>query len=199
MTDARVTAARAPGRPRSAEADRAILDAALDAFIEHGYEGMSVEAVAERAGVGKTTIYRRWPSKQDLVVAAMDTLLEDVHPTSTGDTEADLVTLVGRAHDFITRTKAGEVLPRMIGELAAGTPLGRAYFEKVMRPRLGELGGIFKDGKARGELRPDVDVNLALAAIIGSMMFLRMTGTLPKAKGTLPSRLIAQLMEGLRP
>src|SRR5205085_1795776 len=112
---------------------------------------------------------------------------------------ADLVTLVGRAHDFITKTRAGEVLPRMIGELAAGTPLGRAYFEKVMQPRLGELGGIFKDGKAKGELRPDLDVNLAMAAIIGSMMFLRMTGTLPRTKGTLPARLIAQLMDGLRP
>ncbi|MEW6475324.1 MAG: TetR/AcrR family transcriptional regulator [Actinomycetota bacterium] len=191
-------AARTPGRPRSAQAEQAILDAALAAFIEHGYEGMSVEAVAERAGVGKTTIYRRWPSKQELVVAALDTLLEDVHPTATGDTEADLVALVGRAHDFITRTKAGEVLPRMIGELAAGTPLGRAYFDKVMRPRLGELAALFEDARARGELRSDLDVDLALAAIIGSMMFLRVTRTLPKTKGTLPDRLIGQLLDGLR-
>ena len=63
MTDLTGRAARAPGRPRSAEADRAILEAALDAFVENGYEGMSVEAVAERAGGGKTTIYRRWPSR----------------------------------------------------------------------------------------------------------------------------------------
>jgi AcrR family transcriptional regulator len=191
-------AARTPGRPRSAEAEKAILDAALAAFIEHGYKGMSVEAVAELAGVGKTTIYRRWPSKQELVVAALDTLLEDLHPTVTGDTEADLVTVVGRAHDFITRTKAGEVLPRMIGEVAAGTPLGRAYFDKVMRPRLGELARILEDGKARGELRSDVDVDLALAAVIGSMMFLRLSRMLPKTKGTLPDRLIAQLLDGLR-
>src|SRR5256885_16606077 len=146
---------------------------------------MSVGAVAEGAGVGKTTFYRRWPSKQELVVAALDTLLEAMHPVATGDTEADLVALVGRAQHFVTRTRAGEVLPRMIGEVAAGTPLGRAYFEKVMQPRLGELAGIFEDARARGELRPDVDVDLALAAVIGSMMFLRLTNTMPRAPGTL--------------
>jgi AcrR family transcriptional regulator len=190
--------ADSPGRPRSAEADRAILESALDAFVENGFEGMSVEAVAERAGVGKTTIYRRWSSKQELVVAALDTLLEEMHPVATGDTEADLVALVGRVQHFVTRTRAGEVLPRMIGEVAAGTPLGRAYFEKVMQPRLGQLAGIFEDARARGELRPDVDVDLALAAVIGSMMFLRLTRTMPRARGTLPDRLVAQLLDGLR-
>ena len=199
MTNVTKPAGRNAGRPRSAEADRAILDAALATFIEHGYQGMSVEAVAERAGVGKTTIYRRWPSKQDLVVAAMDTLFEEFHPTATGDTEADLVALVSRAHDFITRTKAGEVLPRMIPELAAGSPLGQAYLDKVMRPRFGELRGLFDDAKARAEVRPDLDVDLAIATIIGAMMFLRVTRSIPKAKGTLPARLIGQLMDGMRP
>jgi AcrR family transcriptional regulator len=63
--------ARRPGRPRSAKAHRAILDAALALLVEQGYHGLSMEAVAARAGVGKTTIYRRWPSKQEIVIEAI--------------------------------------------------------------------------------------------------------------------------------
>ena len=63
-----------PGRPRSEEADRAIIDAALDLFAESGAGGLCIEAVAARAGVGKSTIYRRWPGKEDLLVDALATL-----------------------------------------------------------------------------------------------------------------------------
>ena len=67
--------ARAPGRPRSAQAHRAILDATIELFVESGYEGLSIEGVAARAGVGKTTIYRRWSSKEDLIVDAIGELI----------------------------------------------------------------------------------------------------------------------------
>lgn len=193
------TVKRVPGRPRSARAHRAILDAALDSFIENGYEGMSIESVAERAGVGKTTIYRRWPSKKELIVAAMDTLFEQFHPSATGDLRADLVSNVGRVHHFIMKTKAGEALPRMVWEVASGTPLGHAYFEKVMKPRFGWLLESLAAAKERGELRPDLDVDLALASVVGSMMFLRLTRTMPKRKGDLPERLVTQLIEGMQP
>jgi AcrR family transcriptional regulator len=189
---------RVPGRPRDARADRAILDAALQSFIIDGYEGMSMEGVAARAGVGKTTIYRRWPSKKELIVAAMDTLFEDLRVPETGDVRADLSSIVRQAHRFITETKAGEVLPRMIVELASGTPLGRTYFEKVMRPRLQVIVGALDAAKERGELRADLDDHLALASIIGTMMFLRVTRTLPKTKGDLPDRLVTQLIEGMQ-
>src|SRR6266702_1128101 len=62
---------RRPGRPRSEEADRAIIDAALCVFAEHGVEGLCIEKVAAKAGVGKATIYRRWPGKEDLLLDAM--------------------------------------------------------------------------------------------------------------------------------
>jgi AcrR family transcriptional regulator len=189
---------RPPGRPRDPEADRAILDAALQCFIDDGYEGMSIESVAARAGVGKTTIYRRWPSKRELIVAAIETLFGDLRVPDTGDVRADLTSLMHHAHVFLTKTKAGEVLPRMVAELAAGTPLGRTYLEKVMRPRLQGIVEALEAAKRRGELRADLDDHLALASIIGSMMFLRITRTLPKTKGDLPDRLITQLIEGMR-
>jgi AcrR family transcriptional regulator len=198
MSNNAESSSRVPGRPRDARADRAILDAALQSFIDEGYEGMSMEGVAARAGVGKTTIYRRWPSKKELIVAAMDTLFEDLRLPETGDVRADLTSIVHQAHRFITETKAGEVLPRMVVELASGTPLGRTYFEKVMAPRLQAIVGALEAAKERGELRTDLDDHLALASIIGSMMFLRVTRTLPQTKGDLPDRLVTQLIEGMR-
>jgi AcrR family transcriptional regulator len=189
-------ALRPPGRPRDSRADQAILDAALQSFIDEGYEGMSVENVAARAGVGKTTIYRRWPSKKELIIAAVDGLFEHLHVPDTGDVRADLLFVVEQAHRFLTETKAGEVLPRMVGEVASGTPLGRAYFDKVMRPRLQAIVGALEAAKARGELRADLDDHLALASVIGSMMFLRLTRTLPESKG-FAERLVSQLIEGM--
>lgn len=197
MTDGPETSTRPPGRPRDARADRAILDAALQSFVDDGYEGMSVESVAARAGVGKTTIYRRWSSKKELIIAAIDSLFEDLHLPDSGDVRADLVFMVQQAHRFLTRTKAGEVLPRMVGEVASRTPLGQAYFEKVMRPRFQPIVAALQAAKARGQLRGDLDDHLALASIIGSMMFLRLTRTLPESSD-FADRLVAQLIEGMQ-
>jgi AcrR family transcriptional regulator len=189
---------RPPGRPRSVEADRLILSAALEAFIQEGYAGMSMEGVAARAGVGKTTIYRRWPSKQELLVAAIETLFEEFRVVDTGDLRADLTSIARQAQHFLTETKAGEVLPRMVVEVTGGTQLGRAYFEKVMMPRLQAARAVLEGAMSRGELRRDLDVQLALAAMVGSLMFLRITHTLPGDPAVLAEKLVGQLMEGLR-
>jgi AcrR family transcriptional regulator len=199
MTAKAETPTRSPGRPRDVRADRAILDAALDSFIEDGYEGMSIESIAGRAGVAKTTIYRRWPSKKELVIGAIDTLFEEFPSNDTGDVQEDLTALVRKAHRFVSETKGGEALPRMFGEIAFSTALGRAYFERIMKPRRDALAKTLEAAKERGDLRADVDVDLAIASIIGSMMFLRVTRALSDQKGDLADRLVAQLMSGLAP
>jgi hypothetical protein len=86
----------------------------------------------------------------------------------------------------------------MVVELASGTPLGRIYFEKVMGPRLKAIVGALEAAKERGQLRADLDDHVALASIIGTMMFLRVTRTLPQTKGDLPDRLVTQLIEGMQ-
>lgn len=193
--------ARPPGRPRSARADRAILEAAIDAFIEEGFEGMTMEGVAARAGVGKTTVYRRWPCKDDMLLAAIESLLEDFHVDDTGDVRADLTAVARRAHRFITETKAGEVLPRMVVQVITGTPLGRAYSEKIMAPRAEAARRVIEAAKGRGELRPDLDAGLVVAALVGSLIFLRITSALPgagdHAGDDMAERLVGQLLDGI--
>lgn len=188
---------RPPGRPRSARADRAILDAALDAFIEEGFQGMSMEGIAAQAGVGKTTVYRRWPCKEDVLLAAIESLLEDFRLADTGDARVDLTAAARQAHHFLTETKAGEVLPRMVVEVTTGTPLGRAYSEKILGPRLHAARKVIRAAKDRGELRGDLDDQLAVAALMGSLMFLRITSALPGAGEDLAERLVGQLLDGM--
>ena len=85
--DTETAEARGPGRPRDPAADRAILQATIELLGEEGYEGLSIEAVAARAGVGKTTVYRRWPSKEPLVVDAIKRYKSPEDPQPPRDDE----------------------------------------------------------------------------------------------------------------
>ncbi len=189
---------RAPGRPRDARVNRSILDASLDLFLEDGFDAMSIESVAERAGVGKTTIYRRWQSKEELVVATIDSLYEGMDVPDTGDVRADLTSVVKHMHGLIQNTKAGQALPRMAGEVARGTPLGHAYMKNVMAPRLGAAGDALQRAKDRGDLQEDLDVQIAVASIIGPMMFLVLTGRIVNFGDNLAERLVDQAIDGMK-
>ena len=171
---------RSPGRPRSARAHRAILDAAIDLFAEQGYQAMSIEVIAARAGVGKTTVYRRWPSKEDLIVDAIDELILEVHPPDTGSLRDDLIELLVQLQGALTTSRAGAVFPRMAAEVAAGSPLGRKYLDRVVGPRLGMLEGVLRRGIERGELPQDVDVDVVRSMLIGPLITWKLIGRLQR-------------------
>src|SRR5438552_17303325 len=85
---------RAPGRPRSERAEKAIIDATLDLLVEEaGVAGLSIEAIAGRAGVGKTTIYRRWPNKEALIIDALASLKRPLPPVPGRSVREDLVVM----------------------------------------------------------------------------------------------------------
>jgi AcrR family transcriptional regulator len=192
------TPKRPRGRPRHPDLDRAILEATLDAFIQDGYEGMSVDDVAERAGVAKATVYRRWPSKQELLIAAGQHLYEEhVHFPDSGELRTDLVTLLRVVRHMATHTKAGQAMPRMVREVAAGTSLGRAFQEQVLLPRFRLAKQILARAQQRGELRQDQDLDLAVASLVGTVIFLHLLGWLPDMPPDLPERLVAQLLDGI--
>ena len=166
---------RAPGRPRSEEAHRAILNAAIDLFIEQGYEAMSIEGVAARAGVGKTTIYRRWTSKEDLLVAAMNEVVFDVEINDTGILRQDLIRVATNIQTVFASSRAGAVFARMVPHMAADTPLGRAHHDRVLEPRFAHLEEIVQRGIEQGELRPDVDAKLVRALLVGPVLVWMLT------------------------
>src|SRR5712664_544992 len=86
---------RAPGRPRSAQANRAIIDAIVELLVDRGYREVTIEAVAARAGVAKTTIYRRWPSKAEMVVEAISACKKDCLEAESCAGETVACSLVG--------------------------------------------------------------------------------------------------------
>src|SRR5262245_13782246 len=190
-------APRRLGRPRSSEADEAILDAAVTLFIEKGFEGMSIEAVADQARVGKTTIYRRWPSKEELVIDAIARLFAEPSTPDTGDVRDDLVQIARELYELMSSRVTGGVFPRMGAEVASGSRLGVLYGERVIRPRRAILGDAVSRGIKRGELNEGTDVELAVDLIVGTFLVRRFTGRLSPSDPSLPERVVDMILAGL--
>jgi AcrR family transcriptional regulator len=175
---------------------QAILDAAVALFVEAGFEGMSVEAVAARAGTGKATIYRRWPSKEDLVVDAISQAFAAAPTTDSGGVREDLVRLGRELHGLMSSSATGGVFPRMAAEIAGRSRLGRLYGQRVIGPRRAAFAGALRRGMERGELPADTDVELAIDLLVGGLLLRRLTGRLRRSDPT-PERAVDVLLAGL--
>jgi AcrR family transcriptional regulator len=153
------------GRPRSEEAHQAILDATLELLVEVGFSALTVEGVASRAGVGKATIYRRWPSKLPLVVEAFRRL-PSFEEVDTGNVENDLKQMLTSYLETFISTPLATVLPSLAGERAHNPELSE-LFDPVSRERRQPLVRALERGVARGELPSSLDVELAADVVVG--------------------------------
>jgi AcrR family transcriptional regulator len=190
---------RRPGRPRDARADEAILEAALELFVRDGFGPMSIERVAERAGVGKTTVYRRFSSKEDLVVASIARLTSQVEAPDTDSVRSDLVALLTRFQEILVTSGVGKVFPRMATEIANGTPLGRVYQKQIIAPRFALVEQILRRGMARGELPERTDLEPVRDLILGAVMIARLTNRLSaKTAQARAEALAGTILDGLR-
>lgn len=153
------------GRPRSEEAHQAILDATLELLVEVGFSALTVEGVAQRAGVGKATIYRRWASKLPLVVEAFGQLpgFEEV---DTGNLARDLKEMLRSYIELFNSTPLAGVLPSLAGERAHNPELSE-LFDPVIKARRQPLVRAFERAARRGELPPDLDLELAADLVVG--------------------------------
>jgi AcrR family transcriptional regulator len=162
---------RRRGRPRSAEADEAILDAAVDVFIECGWDGLTIEGVAARAGVGKTTIYRRYPSRVALLLAAAQRLAQEKSTVAdTGTLRGDLVAVVENFLGMLTTSRTGRAIPVMVAATARNPELASAYTAFIAERRAAS-GQPIERAIRRGELPIDVDVSLALDLLVAPVFY----------------------------
>lgn len=161
----RRNAAAGTGRPRSEEAHQAILDATLELLVEIGFSALTVEGVAQRAGVGKATIYRRWTSKLPLVVEAFGQLpgFEEV---DTGSLEVDLKETLKSYLQVFHSTSLGAVFPSLAGERSHNPELSK-LLEPISKHRREPFVRIFERARERGEIAAGVDVNLAADLVVG--------------------------------
>jgi AcrR family transcriptional regulator len=165
---------RPMGRPRDARADRAILSATLELIAEVGVHEFRTEDVAARAGVGKGAIYRRYRSKDELVTAAVAALVsEEIAIPDTGSTREDLLVLMREAVGLYCGSLAGRLMPNLVGAMAQKPDLARAVRESFLTGRRAALAGVLERGVERGDLRPDLDVELALD-VLGGPLFYRL-------------------------
>ncbi len=161
---------RKPGRPRSAQADQAILRATLEEVAEVGFEALSIEAVAARAGVGKTTIYRRWPSKAELVMESISMIHTEVPVIDTGNFRDDLLTIL-RGAFHIDMPLVEQLVVKVIGEVKSNPEVFRVFMERHVTPRFQAITQMIERAKARGELRQDVDTALIMSLAAGPFFF----------------------------
>ncbi len=169
-----MTETRKPGRPRSAEADQAILRTTLELLATEGLRGLSIEHVAERAGVGKTTIYRRWPTKRQLAEAALNAFFAQLEPPTvpdTGNVRDDLWELARMRLKRLPITGAHLLLPRLAIESVDDAQLYRLIRKIFIEPERAIFVEIFRRGVERGELRADLDLELAADIFRGPLVF----------------------------
>jgi AcrR family transcriptional regulator len=190
---------RPPGRPRSVEADRAILQAALELLAQDGYRALTMERVRERSGVGKATIYRRYGSKEELVSAAIEHLNSDIPmPEDTGSVLGDFAATAQTILERAAGTGALALMPRLLSEVAGEPEMHALFMQHLVEPRRRVARGIVARAKARGEVRADVDPELAVDLMIGPFIYrLIMAGGDGAALGN-PAEVLNAVLEGLR-
>ena len=195
-TPAARDAIRRPGRPRSERAEQAILDATLEAIGDYGVDGVRCEDVAARAGVGKATLYRRWPGKEDLLIAAFASLKAPLPEPRGESVREDLIAMLEvmaadaddprYARQFALLHGEGERYPRLV----------RRYKEQVVEPRRELIRSVLRRGVASGELRPGTDVEVAMLLLTGAVMARGKHDTTPAEPG-FASRIVDELLRGI--
>ena len=182
--------ARAIGRPREARADHAIITATLQLMAERAVRDLRMDDVADRAGVGKATIYRRYRSKDELVSDAIATLVSEITIPDTGSTRTDLLALMRQAVELYSGSLAARLMPAVLEETRRNPRLASTVRDEFLAGRRAALSLVLDRGVRRGDLRQGLDLDLALD-VLGGAIFYRLLVT----GGPIDERLAAGVVE----
>ena len=182
--------ARAIGRPREARADHAIITATLQLMAERAVRDLRMDDVADRAGVGKATIYRRYRSKDELVSDAIATLVSEITIPDTGSTRTDLLALMRQAVELYSGSLAARLMPAVLEETRRNPRLASTVRDEFLAGRRAALSVVLDRGVRRGDLRQGLDLDLALD-VLGGAIFYRLLVT----GGPIDERLAAGVVE----
>jgi AcrR family transcriptional regulator len=185
------------GRPRSAEADRAILAATVDLLAERGLAAMSIEEVAARAGVGKATIYRRWPSKGLLALDAFVISFRAQQPLpDTGSLRGDLLSALHAWVRAVTQTAMGPMLTGLIAEAQHDPELRWAWRDRVLEPMRTQHRVMLDRAISRGEIAASVDKDVVLDLFFGAAEHRLLLGHLPMT-GEFIAEVVDMILTGI--
>src|SRR3954447_24434828 len=190
---------RAPGRPRSEESHQAIIHAALELMLERGYRALTMEAVRERAGVGKATIYRRWSSKEELVRDAIVYMHDDLEAPDTGSLRGDYEGLAVGVRAAGQRQGAATFAPRPPGGAVDDPELHAIFSANLIKPRRDQMRLVLERAVARGEIRDDLDLDLMIDLFAGPAIYRMLITGGDMTKMFAVEEQLDALLNGLRP
>lgn len=154
------------------ELTRAIMRTTLELGQELGYAKLSIEAIATRAGVGKHTVYRRWPSKGALLLDSLLSLSDAVLDyADTGDVVADLRKQIYAAVDLLAQAPFRPLFQALVGEAQHDPGVAGALNERFIAPQADKTVARLKTAQEKGDLSPDFDLDLAMAILSGPLYF----------------------------
>jgi AcrR family transcriptional regulator len=160
--------------PRAERSRQAILEATRELLAAPGgVRTLTVEAVAARSGVAKTTIYRRWRDRWHLALDAVmiDMLPRFEDPVDVGDTRKELITFVDSVVKAWAETAQGPVMQALVSQIATDPELSRIYREQVVEPRREQLRPVIERGIARGDLRAGTDLRIVHELMLGPVVY----------------------------
>ncbi|MGU3292041.1 TetR/AcrR family transcriptional regulator [Williamsia sp. M5A3_1d] len=161
---------RTRGRPRSAAVDSAVGDAVASALADRGYGAMTVDVVARSAGVAKSAIYRRWPSKAEMVFALVIHGPGISAPADQGNLRDDVVALVERIADVLGAPAVRGALPELLADLRSDPAAAERFRVSMIEPERALVAAVIDRARDRGELRDGIDP-LDVHALVLGMLF----------------------------
>jgi AcrR family transcriptional regulator len=159
---------RSAGRPRDPGVEEGVVAATLKLLAERGYDGMSIEAIAKAAGVGKPTIYRRWKDKADIATNALAQFQMREPRVGTGPTRDRLIAHLRAFRTSLLRPNGMSMLGTILAEEHRTPELLRLFRERIVSTRRRLLRELLEEGLSTGELRADADLDAAINAVVGS-------------------------------
>ncbi|WP_019499265.1 TetR/AcrR family transcriptional regulator [Pseudanabaena sp. PCC 6802] len=162
---------KSPGRPRSVKSHQAMLQATLELLAEVGFDAMSIDAIAARAGVGKTTIYRRYASKAELVADAIENVREEMVIPDTGTLQGDIDALVQNAAQITLSPLGRQTVAMIISSASSNAQFAQIYWTKYLQPRRKTFAIVLERAKARNEIPADLDSDLVFDTMSGIMLY----------------------------
>jgi AcrR family transcriptional regulator len=182
-------------RPGSERRHKAILQTAIESVIELGFRAVSVESIAAKTGVAKTTIYRRWPNKAAIVMDAfMERLLRTQFPVTERALDSIRLQMHSMARAF--RSKDGAVLKALLAEAQFDAELATAIRERWTLSRRKLALAVFQRAVSQGDLRPDIDLEATIDLLYAPMYYRLQMGTAPLSDAYI-DEIFDQVMEGL--
>jgi AcrR family transcriptional regulator len=163
--------ARSPGRPRSQQARRAILDATRKLVERGGYEAATIEAIAARSGVAKTTIYRWWPNRPTLVVELLMEMAARGVPMPAGPDPLAAVRTEMRGIAGAADHLMGRLLTSLLGEAQRDPEIRAALLDGLFRPRSNATAKMIRQAQAAGRLRKDIPAHVIVDLLVGPLFY----------------------------